>query len=163
MNDTASELGKIVSNLQSIEFALRMFLLAANGESSSTKYFDLKINDEIGEDSFTNYDTLDQLIKKYNEHVTVVDKALCISVKVVALRNALAHGRVFSTNPSPNHPYQLFKFTKPANGKVKVTHSEEMNSDWYKKNIKLTFEQITKIIKGGKALNLSAFKSTTWK
>jgi hypothetical protein len=68
MNDTASKLGKIVSNLRSLECLLRMFLKEANGESSSTQYFNLKINDEVSEDSFTNYDTLGQLIKKYNDH-----------------------------------------------------------------------------------------------
>ena len=160
MNDTGSKLGKIVSNLQSLECLLRMFLKEANGESASTQYFNLKVNDEVSEDSFTNYDTLDQLIKKYNAHVSVVDKALCISAKVVPLRDALAHGRVFSTNPSPGHPSQLLKFDKPVNGKVKVTHSEEMNSDWYEKNIDLTFKQIERVINGGKALDLNAFKPT---
>jgi len=160
MNDTDSKLGKIVGNLQSLEFLLRTFLKEANGEPSSTQYFNFEVNDEVSEDSFTNYDTLGQLINKYNAHVSDVDKELCISDKVVPLRDAIAHGRVFSTKPSPGHPSQLLKFTKPTNGKVKVTHSEEMNSGWYEKNIELTFKQIEMVIRGGNALDLNAFKST---
>ncbi|MCK4466908.1 MAG: hypothetical protein KAU60_01000 [Desulfobacterales bacterium] len=160
MDDTAFKLGKIVNNLQSLECILRMFLKEANDESSSTQYFNLKVNDEVSEDSFTNYDTLGQLIKKYNAHVSVVDKALCISAEVVPLRDALAHGRVFSTNPNPIHPYLLLKFSKPANGKVKVTYFEEINSDWFDKNIDLTFKQMEVVINGSKALDFNAFKPT---
>ena len=161
MDDTPFKLGKIVSNLQALECILRMLLKDANGEVTLTKYYNLKVNDEVIEDSFTNYDTLSQLIRKYNSLVSVVDRTLCISDEVVSLRDVIAHGRVFSINPNPLHPYLLLKFDKPVNGKVKVTYSEEMNSGWYEKNNELTYKQVEVVINGAKALNLNAFKFTT--
>ena len=154
MDDTPLKLGKIVSNLQALEFLLRMTLMKVNGEVNDTKYYDLKANDEVTEDSFTNYDTLGQLIYKYNSLVSAVDKTFCISNEVVSLRDVIAHGRVFSMDPNPLHPFLILKFDKPVNGKVKVTFSEEMNPTWYEKNNDLIYKQIELVINGVKALGL---------
>ena len=154
MDDTPFKLGKIVSNLQALEFLLRMILKNVNKEVTSTKYYDLKVNDKVTEDSFTNYDTLGQLIRKYNFLISAIDETFCISDEVVSLRDVIAHGRVFSMNPNPLHPSLLLKFGKAVDGKVKVSYSEEMNQNWYEKNNDLTYKQLELALNGAKALGL---------
>ena len=68
-------LGKLVVNFQSLEFALRAFLV--NNEIASGGRFPQSVNlhnmnegDVVPLNSFTNYDRLGQLIKKYNNPVS---------------------------------------------------------------------------------------------
>lgn len=154
------KLGRIVGNLQSLEFALRAFLLATHNESPSIQYHLLQNGDEIEEDSFTNYDTLGDLVQKYNSQINKINTDLCISDEVIQLRDALAHGRIFTIHPEK--PLRLLKFNKPQHGKVTVTHSEEMNQEWYRKNIELTLTELKKVVKGGQSINLKQFKDASF-
>ena len=134
-------LGKLLVNLQSIEFALRAFLLKIEEISGSpfTKFKDLhKLHegDEVPENAFTNYDNLRQLIGKYNDNPKIKAAGLCIDKKLVNIRDAIAHGRVSALTPSP--PFRLLKFGKPKNNRTKVKFSILLTQEWYNQQLAYT-------------------------
>lgn len=108
--------------------ALRKFLavrdprLALHGEQS----FDaLVIGDVVGETPFTDYASLGSLIGQFNK---LVPDQRRIDPKLVDLRDALAHGRVWSLDG--NFPLRLLKFDKPSNGTVRVTWATTLTEEW---------------------------------
>lgn len=135
--------GKLIVNLHSFEFALRAFLWNREGGSSWAFLESLCEGDTVPENAFTNYDTLGQLIIKYNAFVSSRFPNLQINPSLVDLRDALAHGRVASSVPSP--PLRLLKFGKPAGGNVNVTHSIVVDDAWLseqKTRVRLQLEKI---------------------
>jgi hypothetical protein len=119
-------LGKLLSNFQSLEFGLRAFLTnveIASGSSFplSENLYDMNEGDIVPENAFTNYDSLAQLIKKYNSHPKVVSDDLKIDSTLVVVRDAIAHGRVSLETLSS--PLRLLKFDEPKNNQVKVKFS----------------------------------------
>jgi hypothetical protein len=75
---------------------------------------------------------LGQLIKKFNSEMkrrglNEIDEHL------IAVRDALAHGRVSA--PNPNDEIRLLKFSKPENGRVRVEFNEVMSAAWFKGQI----------------------------
>ena len=128
-------LGKLVGNLQALEFTLRSFLV--NDEIQSGSSFpesahleNLEEGDEVILNAFTNYDNLSQLIAKYNENGRISRVGLRIDDTVVDIRDAIAHGRVSSPTPSGNP--KLLKFSKPEHNEnhVKVTFSVTLTKEW---------------------------------
>jgi|SRR6185369_4840576 len=77
----------------------------------------------------TSYDTLCQLVTKFNDEMKRRG-APPLDTSVVELRDALAHGRVSAAPPEEN--LRLLKFSKPVKGKVQVTFNEVMTEQWFK-------------------------------
>ncbi|MCJ7729666.1 MAG: hypothetical protein MUO27_07300 [Sedimentisphaerales bacterium] len=151
------KMGHLVVHLQSLEFALRAFLY--NRESISKQQGppafleNIKEGDCVEVNAFTNYDTLGELIRKYNEMVALTHPALCVDKNIVDIRDALAHGRIASTSPSPQAPQKLVKYAKPKDGQVHVTHCFTLTKDWFDKQIKLVLENILHIQKANENNN----------
>lgn len=131
-------LGKLLVNFQSLEFALRSFLVndeIARGHSfpETAKLHGMKKGDIVPLNAFTNYDTLRKLIEKYNSHPKIISAGLTIDESLADLRDAIAHGRVSGELPSP--PFKLLKFSKPKENenRVKVIFSISMTSEWFSK------------------------------
>lgn len=141
-------LGKIISNLHSLEVILRLFLHNVDKKrySSSPSEMDLnKINIgvKVPENYFTNYDTLGELIKKYNELLAELgEPKLSIDGTLVRLRDALAHGRVLGSKPEP--PYRLYKFGKPTKKQVPIIDVIDLTEARLRKEIGHVFEELTK-------------------
>ena len=159
-NDTLQGIGKILSNLQSLEFALRLFLYElqkAHHSSWSEPLMleSLSVGDWVPETPLTDYDTLGQLIKKVNAEIGAQGVCDLVDESVVELRDAIAHGRVSSLRP--DGPFSMLKFSKPHNGKVRVTVAVEMTQDWFKQQIKRTFAEVAKIIRIARDLGLTCF------
>lgn len=144
-------MGILIVNLQSLEFALRAFLY--NDEAGCKKdtkpefLENIKYGDQVPENAFTNYDSLRELIKKYNGKIRSYDLDLCIVEDLVCIRDALAHGRIASKVPSTNEPCKLVKYDKSSNGKVRVTHCVILTKDWFDREIKRVYEAIQKASK----------------
>jgi len=159
-DEYALNLGKLVSTLQSLEFCLRAFLLEVETHNSGqaqnpTNYQQLKVGDRVVVDAFTNYDNLSNLIEKYNKVLLPVDPKLTISKSLVGIRDALAHGRIASFIPLGN--MNLLKFSKPQNNQVEVTYSADLNTVWFKDNIKIALDGIKNVVAAGKRLGMNIF------
>lgn len=141
-------LGKLVANMQSLEFALRAFLIndeiAAGGSfPQSANLQDMNEDNIVPENAFTNYDTLGQLVKKYNSHPKILSAGLTIDETLVDIRDAIAHGRVSGATPSSS--LRLLKFDKPKNHQVKVTFSVLMTKEWFSEQISRVYKAILRV------------------
>jgi hypothetical protein len=152
----AEKLGRLQGNLLSLEFVLRAFLvndaLMYTVEGGVSQAFPqhssldkLKVGDCVPVNAFTNYDTLGQLIAKYNTRVNRAANDLCIDAELVDVRDAIAHGRVSA--PDIAEPLHLLKFSKPEPGinSVRVTHSIFLTAAWLSSQIKRVGEAILKV------------------
>lgn len=144
----ALNLGKLAGNLQSLELALRAFLVnteIASGSAfpQSTNLHDMDEGDIVPENGFTNYDTLGQLIKKYNSNPRISLVGLEIDETIVDIRDAIAHGRVSAATYSGT--LKLLKFDKPKNGRVKVTFSASLTEKWFAEHIKRVYGAVLKV------------------
>ena len=135
-------LGALVANLQTLEFYLRAVLSelpgsAPCGLAPGQNIYDLTVGDELACCPMTDFDTLRELIKKYNR-VAVVRGWHQVDTSLVEIRDALAHGRI--AYPTDDHQYaHLMKFSKPdEEGKVYMTFNDEMSTEWFEKHIKRT-------------------------
>jgi hypothetical protein len=159
-NIATKKIGSIVSNLLSLEFALRLFLDETQGHSSGAndKHLNLTgltVGEWVPENYFTNYDTLKQLIRKTNGELNKRGLSERIDESLVELRDAIAHGRVLSL--SPEGPPHIVKFSRPIEGKTQVEISVEMTSEWLSQQIKRTYDEILKVVKLGQSIGLSCF------
>ena len=158
--DHPVSIGKIVTNLQSLEFALRLFLDETQGHSKIAKEIPvdltkLAVGELVPENYFTNYDTLKQLIRKANVELQTRGLSERIDESIVELRDAIAHGRVLSLHP--DGPFRILKFSKPTDSKTQVEISVEMTPDWLSRQTKRTHDEILKIVRLGWSLGLNCF------
>jgi len=132
-DDHVRHLGGLIAYFQSLEFVLRAFLQKSAsarpfGMSAGADIYSYPVGADLPENEFTSFDSLGQLIDKYNNEVEKlglqpIDKTL------VEIRDALAHGRVSAALPDDN--LRLLKFSKPANGRVRVVFNETLSSAWF--------------------------------
>lgn len=132
-DEHARYLGKLVANFQSLEFILRAFLQQLPtappfGLAHGTDIYSFPVGTEVPVNELTNFDSLGQLIKKFNSEMKRrgLNK---IDEDLIAVRDALAHGRVSA--PNPNDEIRLLKFSKPENGRVRVEFNEVMSAAWF--------------------------------
>ncbi len=146
-NEHIVKLGQLVNNLHALEFLLRTFLLTKQHLSGEPipNLHSAKEGDWVPLNPFTNYDTLGELIKKFNNVIQTSHPEALIDSSVIKVRDAIAHGRVAGETPSP--PMTLVKFSKKSkNGKVQITTKIIMDLAWFKANIDLVLKQIKKIV-----------------
>jgi len=149
----ARGMGKLMINFQSLEFSLRLFLCEANNET-------VKLPDtsptQMEVTHMTNYDSLGDLLEKYNSIASKSASSFIIDTSLVKIRDAIAHGRTLSS--SLNSPVRLFKFSKPKNNMVKVVYDQVLDEAWYKENIRKVFEQIRKVYTCSKQFNFKSLQ-----
>ena len=143
-------LGKITGNLHSLELLLRLFLHNVdlkryNSPPPEVNLDKIKVGDVVSENYFTNWDTLGELVEKYNNLVTTQKTPeLRVDERVVNLRDALAHGRVLGQDPAP--PLRLYKFGKPTKGhRVTVEYVADLPKDELASHIHRLFQQAKKV------------------
>ena len=128
-------IGRLVGNFQSLEFALRAYfgnLPSARpaGLPPGVDIYNTPVGDELPENEITSFESLRELIKKFNEQMKLTDSKT-IDISLVEVRDALTHGRVSSSTEFGI--MRLLKFSKPRDEKVRVTFNQEMNLDWFGK------------------------------
>jgi hypothetical protein len=142
-------MGTLVVNLQSLEFALRGFLhnwetgWANQGGPSFLE--NITEGQQLEENAFTNYDTLRELIDKYNSKVRPTNPDLEVDPGITCIRDALAHGRIASQSPLANVPQRLVKYDRPKDGLVRVTDCYTLTKEWFDEKIKWAYESIKKV------------------
>ena len=144
LDEHVNHLGGLVGNLQSLEFALRIFLnrqpdARPIGMPYGTDIYYTPVGSTLPENDLTSYDSLGELIAKFNS-VANAKGTKTIDANIVELRDALAHGRVSSA--LANEHMRLLKFDRPKGGAVRVVFNQEMNSDWFKGQKTRVYEAI---------------------
>jgi len=146
-------LGSIVGNLLTLEFALRFFLHETLGEERQPDSKPVQLacvckGQRIPCNHLTNYSALGCLIKEANKKLGELDRPERVDPSLVHLRDAIAHGRVFS-NVHPTGPYRLLKFSSPRkdDGMVQVEVSIELNQEWWRSQVQQTAEAVNKMQK----------------
>ena len=147
-------LGKLIGNIQSFETALRFFLDRLNPASSPCLpagkfYYQLRVGDSVPENAFTNFDTLGDLVDKYNRAIRQKDAALVVDRSVVLLRDLLAHGRVFADAPDETR-LAIIKFDRPEEGSARVTDCALMTEQWFQDRIDFVLAQLKKVEQASK-------------
>ena len=138
----ASNLGKLITNLQGLELMLRQFLCTAKNETIAMPPIG---QTNVPENHLTNYDTLGMLIEKYNNEVSEEFPNFTVDASVVELRDALAHGRLFPESKPPKLPQRIVKFNRPKNGIAEIVFDAVMDQTWFDEWQSRLNEQIDKI------------------
>lgn len=151
LDEHARHLGGLVGNFQSLEFILRAFLQTLPnarpiGVPHGTDLYSFPVGTDLPENELTSYDSLGQLIDKFNAEMkkrglTIIDKSL------IDVRDALAHGRVSAS--SVTDTLRLLKFSKPVNGRVRVTFNEQLTEQWFvaqKKRVNEAIQSVAKVM-----------------
>jgi len=86
----------------------------------------------------------------YNRFVQTTANELIVDENIVNLRDAIAHGRVFSFEPSC--PLVLLKFSKPKGDQAKVEFNATMTSEWFDTNIKRVNAEFSKVVEASRLL-----------
>jgi len=133
LDEHARHLGRLLSNLQSLEFLLRAFLSQLPGARpfglpDGTDIYSFPVGARVPENDLTSYDSLTQLLEKFNSAMRAHGKAE-IGGSLIELRDALAHGRVSAAEENEN--WRLLKFSKAKGGSVQITFSEVMTEAWF--------------------------------
>ena len=143
------KLGQIWANFYSLEMSLRTFLALRDdrealkeGQSFNT----LVVGDQVGENPTTDYGSLGQLIDRFNE---VAPEKRRIDRSLVDLRDALAHGRVWSVDGS--FPLRLLKFDRPQKGLVRVTWASSLTEEWLDEQRQRLFDALVRAHVGAPA------------
>ena len=131
-------LGKILGNLQALEFLFRAFLVNEEIKLLSSfpqvKYLDkLKEGDIVPLNAFTNQDYLSTLIQKYNNNPKIKSSGLSIDKTLKDTRNAIIHGRVSSRELQGK--LRLLQFGKPKDDQVTVTSSILITDKWLSEQV----------------------------
>jgi len=141
-----TKLGQIWGNFHSLEMVLRSYLAfhdprkaLKEGQSFET----LAVGDVVGENPTTDFSSLGQLIEQFNK---AVSKNRRIDPTLVDLRDALAHGRVWSLDET--FPLRLLKFSRPDNGRVTVTWASTMTDDWLNEQRQRVLEALVRAYGG---------------
>ena len=161
LTDLPHELGRVLTNLLTLEFVLRLFLYELQKTDSKlhtpmVNLHSLFIGDWVSEHPLTNYDTLGKLINRVNAEIKDRGSSQQFDPSVVKLRDAIAHGRIVSRGP--DGPISLMKFSKPINGKVEVTLAVLITPDWLEQQIEHTSSEIQKVYGIARDLGLTCFR-----
>ncbi len=150
LEEYAYYLGRLHSSLTTFEFALRGYLYAKGNPPHNSFPFDvsfthLKIGDIVPENALTDYSTLTQLIDRYNALMKPVYPEAIVDISIVNLRDALAHGRIITNDPTKD--LVLLKFSKPIKGSDSaiVTYSQELTIEWLDQQVEHIYAEIIKI------------------
>jgi len=140
----ACNIGKLMGNLHSFECLLRIFLTKHNKQTEDG--FDAKIGTFVAITHLTSYDSLKELILKFNAIVKDKFPELELLSGVVHIRDAIAHGRFFTSHPSK--PMQLFKYSKPQKGdrNVEVKFAVIMTPEWFVTELSAVLQEMAKVV-----------------
>ena len=148
--------GTIVTNLQSLEFAVRLFLSQSVGPADPNLHIDrLKTGDTVAEGHLTNYDSLREVIRKANDRLAELGAPERVDESLVEIRDAFAHGRVFALQP--DGPYRLVKFDRPKDGTVEVVAILELTRERLKLEVERSGNEVLKVVSVGRRLGLACF------
>lgn len=155
LEEYACKLGRLVTNLQSLEFVLRVFLHNLPGSRPiglphGDDLYSHPVGEKVPENDFTSYDSLGMLIEKYNDAANDRRYEL-IDATLVDVRDALAHGRVSA--PLASGTLRLIKFSRPQSNQVEITFNQELTAEWLTKQVTRVHDALFAVQRSAHALN----------
>ncbi len=151
VDNHAVAIGRLVANLQSLEVALRAFLLKDNEATEPPISLEhLSVGDTVAENSFTDWAALAELVSRFNQAVKGRCSEKVVDAEAVRIRDMMAHGRVMAR--TRHSPFHLVKFGRPRNGIVPVEDAVDLDAAWFSAKTALVREEILKVVEGSRAL-----------
>jgi hypothetical protein len=147
----ATALGKLLANLQSLEFVIRNALydqFARPDNALRGSLDSLAIGDEVPVNPFTDYSSLPELIHRYNDSRSSGEQR--VDPTVIELRDALAHGRI--SGPVGSAHFSVVKFEKPKDGTTRVAFVAELTPEWLRQQRRRVAAEIQKVLRTRKNL-----------
>lgn len=144
-----ASLGRLLTNMLSLEMLLRLYLFSKEGGTDSHKFNidSFKEGDIVPKNHLTDPNfTLRPLIEKYNSYCKTTSGELCIDPNLADTRNALVHGRVLSPDPTFSK-IRLYNFVKEKEGQIRMAFTVSMTKEWFAKQIKLFFNAMVNVQK----------------
>jgi hypothetical protein len=122
-------LGQLVANIATLELSLRVVIYlhevpVEQRQPVAKRLTSLRAGDTLEVSSLTSWDSLGELIAKYNLH----NPGASIPEDIKDLRDAFAHGRILADNPTSD--LKLVRFSRPKGGSVTVELAQEMSIEW---------------------------------
>ena len=143
----ALRLGKLFGNLLSLEMITRMALAKLDTNASFSEGPQLPLlttGQRVEANPLTDGKSLTGTLRQYNQHVSGAYQVE--TERIVELRDALAHGRMFGFGPNGRH-LRLLKFDKNTDkeGRVLVTMAIDMTQDWFDDSIRFLEREMDKV------------------
>lgn len=128
------QVGKLVTHLHAFEYALRGRLSYEDPPVDGVAAADVRLADlEVGQavpvNALSSYESLGQLIRRYNQLISAEDPDLVIAAnEIVALRDAFAHGRLVPLEA--DGLLRLMKFDRPVDDRTSVEFAVTLSLEW---------------------------------
>ena len=152
--------GMVFLNFLALESVCRLFIFSQSGKRWKECIKNIAGYEEgieVNENIFNDACCLPKILKKYNKFVTLQEHKVDIH-KIQRIRNSLAHARIRMTDEGSCFILPiLYKFSKPSNGKVKVTHIFDM--DKLEEQSEVVAKEIEKVLNALNA-NISIAKES---
>ena len=143
-------LGKLIANLQSLEFVIRIFLSKLPdsqpmGIPYGADIYSYPVGTKFLQSAVTDYSPLGKLVDRFNTGAMAAGLTQRIAPTIVDIRDALAHGRLSA--PASGGEMRIIKFGRPdAEGKVEMTYNELMDHKWFKRHVKQVYEALIIVV-----------------
>jgi hypothetical protein len=98
----------------------------------------------VVENGLTSYVSLSALVNRFNNSLKPDEQRFKVDSQVVIIRDAMAHGRLITSEEKL--PYQLWKFGQPKNGRVPVEFYKELTVEWLTETKRLIDAQRQKVV-----------------
>lgn len=132
LNRYALALGKLVGNLSSLEFTVRVALYyletPADQRAPTFRLADVAVGDTVPETSVTRWAYLSGLVAEFNRYHCDDRPELVLDEGIVDLRNAFAHGLISVEDLAS--PLILVKFGSANGGRVPVVAKYTLTEEW---------------------------------
>jgi hypothetical protein len=150
------ELGKLLANYHTLEYLLRIFLYDRESTPplpDPSRWYSHQVGDRLPVNALTGYEQLRVLIGRFNAYVEPKSPELSIDVAIVALRDALAHGRV--SMPRDAGEMTLLKFGPERDGEVEVVFVERLTTEWMAKQRETIGRETWKVVEANRVYSFT--------
>lgn len=146
--DYPAVLGRLIANLATLEFSLRVVLYLMDTardmrRSSDWRFANLSVGDRMEESWLSQWCYLPELIGNYNQRQASLGLDP-IDTGITDIRNAMAHGVI--TAEGNAKPLSCVKFGRPKGGSVTVEGKFALSFDWIG-------EQTDRVYRAGLSVN----------
>jgi len=139
----ATYTGRLMAGFQMLETAVRLAVEQLDPKpGAGWDWLRLREGERVPVSALSDFRGLRQTLERYNALVTPEHRLA--TGPLVRLRDALAHGRVF-TSGATGLPLFLVKFGEPTEGHIPVERAESMTTEWFTAKLSLVHLAIDRV------------------